>query len=124
MPSSPSGWLRWSCYVLEAQGRPFSPRFDHIPRTDPRLRDSKETALSVKLILERITNGNGAGKLLVDYYVHEASWWSFTGPEQAILRKTARRFRQALAAAGFLPGEGDGATPGGIVDPGRTWGVG
>jgi len=70
------------------------------------MRDSRETALSVKRILEKVTNGNGAEKLLVDYYVREASWWSFTEPEQAIIRKTTRCFAKGLREAGFLPPRG------------------
>ena len=102
MPSSPGSWLRWSTYVLEAQGRPFSPRYDFIPRTDPRMRDSRETALSIKLILERISGGNGAGKLLMAYYCDEASWFSFTENEQRILDKTIRQFRRELQRVGFI----------------------
>jgi hypothetical protein len=106
---SPRAWLRWAARVLEAQSSPFSPRFDHVPRGDFRLRDSRETALDVKMMLERASASctrNSVGyELLLDYYVRGASWHSFSGREQAILRKTARRFAQALVEAGFLPGK-------------------
>ena len=115
MPSSPSGWLRWSVAVLEAQGRPFSPRMEHVPRGDFRTKDSRESALSVKMILEKVCNGNGAGRLLVMHYVDEASWWSFSEHEQYILRQTIRRFRAELTRGGFLDPEGgegeDGRSP-------------
>ncbi|HEX9849266.1 hypothetical protein [Candidatus Deferrimicrobium sp.] len=71
------------------------------------MNDSRETALSVKIMAERASHavcGNGVGyKLLLDYYAGEVSWWSFTEPEQAILRKTIRHFSKALREAGFLP---------------------
>jgi hypothetical protein len=57
--------------------------------------------------------GNGIGyRLLLEHFAGEASWWSFTEPEQSIIRKTAKVFRRELTAAGFLPadlrpGEGD-----------------
>jgi hypothetical protein len=38
----------------------------------------------------------------MDFYVREASWWSFTEPEQRIIAKTARAFAKALREAGFL----------------------
>jgi len=104
-PSSPRSWLRWAARVLEAQASPFSPRFDHVPRGDFRLRDSRETALSVKILLERASASctrNGVGcKLLVRYYVVEAPWRSFSRREQRFIKKTAQRFAQALREAGF-----------------------
>ena len=108
-PSSPRAWLRWAARVLEAQASPFSPRLDHVPRGDFRLRNSGETALDVKIMLERASakcSRNGVGyELLVDYYVREASWHSFTQTEQRAIRKTALRFTEALREAGFLPGQ-------------------
>jgi hypothetical protein len=108
VPSSPRGWLAWSAYVLEAQARPFSPRYEWIPGTDPRMRDSRETALSVKILLEKSSaecTRNGVGvELLMDFYVREASWYSFTAREQRIIEKTARQFSRALMEAGFLLG--------------------
>jgi len=106
MPESAKGWLMWAAYVLESQSRPFSPRYDGIPRTDPRLRSSREMALSVKMLLEKVTDGNGAGKLLVDYYLGEMSFYSFTENERWIIEKTARKFAAALRREGFLPGKG------------------
>jgi hypothetical protein len=109
-PSTPRGWLRWAAYVVEAQGRPFSPRLDGIPRGDPRLRDSRETALSVKILLERASAActrNGVGyELLVRFYLGDASWHSFTESEQAIIAKTARAFARLLCEAEFLPPKG------------------
>jgi hypothetical protein len=106
-PSSAKGWFLWSCYVLESQSRPFSPQLDRIPGTDPRLRDSRESALSVKILAERASkkcSANGDGyELLMDFYVREASWWSFTDAEQRIIAKTARAFAKALREAGFTP---------------------
>ncbi len=106
MPESPRGWLCWMAYVLESQARPFTPRYDGIPPADHRLRDSRETALSVKLMLERSANGNGGAHLLAAYYLDEMSWWSFTKREQRIIEKTARAFAKALREAGFIPQEG------------------
>jgi len=107
-PASVGAWLKWSVYVLEAHARPFSPRYDRGPRTDPRLRDSRETALSVKILAERASAActrNGVGyKLLVSYYVGDAAWSSFTEREQRTIKKTARRFARALGDAGFLTG--------------------
>lgn len=109
-PSSPRGWLRWTARILEAQASPFSPRFDHVPRGDFRLRDSRETALSVKILLERASakcTSNGVGyDLLRRYYVEEAAWSCFTETEQRIIARTARAFAKALRVEGFLPREG------------------
>ena len=91
---------------VPVQERPFSRRYDGIPRTDPRMRNSRETALSVKMLLERVCNGNGAGKLLVDFYVEEMSWWTFSKNERWIIEKTARAFAKVLREAGFLPEKG------------------
>ncbi len=108
-PSTARGWLSWAVYTLEAQARPFSLRYDSI-RTDPRLRDSRETALSVKIFAERASKectSNGVGyALLLRFYLGEASWWSFSEPEQAIIAKTAKRFSRLLREAEFLPGKG------------------
>lgn len=107
---SPRAWLRWAARVLEAQSSPFSPRFDHVPRGDFRLRDSRETALDVKILLERASASctrNGVGcKLLVRYYVVEAPWRSFSNREQRFIKKTARAFAEGLRREGFLPEEG------------------
>ncbi|MCL5883801.1 MAG: hypothetical protein M1377_00335 [Deltaproteobacteria bacterium] len=107
MPSSPRGWLCKAVYTLDAQGRTFSPQMDRIRGTGPRY--SREEALSVKIIAERASKActsNGVGyALLMRFYLGEASWWSFTEQEQAILRKTIRHFSKALREAGFLPEE-------------------
>ena len=55
------------------------------------------------MILEKVTSGNGAGRLLVAHYVEEVSIFSFSDHERWILEKTIRAFRRELAAAGFLP---------------------
>lgn len=109
-PSSAKGWFLWSCYVLESQSRPFSPRYDGIRGVDFRIRDSRETALSVKILAEkasRTCTSNGVGyELLMDFYVREASWWSFSEKEQRIIEKTARAFAKALREAELLPKNG------------------
>ncbi len=105
MPSSARGWFCKAIYTLDAQARTFSPQFDTIHGTGPRY--SREEALSVKIIAERASHtvsGNGVGyELLMRFYLGEASWFSFTGPEQAILRKVSRRFARGLREAEFLP---------------------
>ena len=78
MPESPRGWLTWAAYVLESQSRPFSAILERTPGTDPRLRDSRETALSVKMALERAAGNNGGMELLLSLYVDDFSWHSFT----------------------------------------------
>lgn len=109
MPSSPRGWFCKASYTLDAQARPFSPRLEYTGWTDRRMNDSRETALSVKLMAERASKActsNGVGyELLMRFYAGEASWWSFTEHEQYILRKTIRHFSKALREAGFLPRE-------------------
>ena len=72
--------------------------------------DRRETAISVKMALERATDGNGAGNLLMQLYVEEASWYSFTDNERWIMEKAIRRFRRELQAAGFLPDRRTGRT--------------
>jgi hypothetical protein len=71
------------------------------------MNDSRETALSVKIMAERASakcSGNGVGyALMTRFYAGDASWWTFTEPEQFILRKTIREFSKTLQAAGFLP---------------------
>ena len=70
------------------------------------MNDSRETALSVKIMAERASakcSGNGVGyALMTRFYAGDASWWTFTEPEQFILRKTIREFSKALREAGFL----------------------
>jgi len=107
MPSSPRGWFCRSTYTLDAQARPFSCKLEYGGWTDRRMNDSRETALSVKIMAERASakcSGNGVGyALLMRFYAGDASWWTFTEPEQFILRKTIRHFSKALREAGFLP---------------------
>jgi RPA family protein len=45
------------------------------------------------------------------FYLGEASWWSFTEPEQAILRRVSRVFARELREAGFLPKESENKEP-------------
>lgn len=108
-PSSPRGAFAWSAYVRDAQGRPFSPCLEYGGRSDPRTRDSRETAISILMLAEKASHkvcGNGIGyKLLYDYYAGEMSWWSFTEPEQSIIRRTSREFARRLREAGYLPGD-------------------
>jgi hypothetical protein len=107
MPSSPKGWFLWSAFTLEAQSRPFSPRYEFLPPQDFRTRDSRESALSIKILMEKASHsvcGNGIGvELMEDFYLREASWWSFTEPERRIIEKTARAFAKALREVGFTP---------------------
>jgi hypothetical protein len=100
MPSSPSGWLRYASAILAAQSRTHSVRYDGV-RSDFRTADSRETALSIKLILEKTCNGTA--ELLVRHYILEESFWSMTEHEQYLFRRGARAFRKALVDAGFLP---------------------
>lgn len=106
MPSTPRGWLNWSAYVLDAQARPFSQRYDGMPRTDPRLRDSRETALSVKILAEQASakcTGNGVGvALLRRYYLEGACLEDFTEAEKTAFTKTAAELSRRLIKAGFI----------------------
>jgi hypothetical protein len=105
-PTSAKGWFLWSVYTLESQSRPFGPRYEFIPSGDFRTRDSRESALSIKILAERASkecSSNGLGyELLMDFFAREASWWSFSETEQRIISKTARAFAKALREAGFL----------------------
>ncbi len=107
MPSSARGWLSWATYTLDAQGRPFSPSYEYKGRTDPRMRCSREEALSVKILAERASHAvckNGIGyKLLIDFYAGEMSWHSFSDPERRLIEKTAKDFARRLREAGFIP---------------------
>lgn len=107
-PSSPRGWFCKAIYTLDAQARPFSMQYDRIRGTGPRY--SREEALSVKIIAERASRectSNGVGyELMMRFYLGEASWHSFTEPEQAILRKVIRCYARKMRKAGFLPKEG------------------
>lgn len=103
MPSTPRGWLCWAVSVSDRYGRPHSPRYEYTGIHDHRLSNRRETAISVKMALDRATDGNGAGKLLIDFYVNECSWYSFSENERWILDRTIRRFRRELQRTGFLP---------------------
>ena len=105
MPSSPRGWVRYAFRVLEAQSAPHLPRLDHAPRSDSRFRDSKETAISVKMMLEKSQNGwrGCVPKLLVRLYLGSELWDIFTDKQKHLMRKNERRFRRELVAAGLLP---------------------
>jgi hypothetical protein len=109
MPSSPRGWLCWAVSVSDRYGRPHSSRYEYTGVHDSRMNDRRETAISVKMALDRASDGNGAGKLLTDFYVNEMSWHSFTDHERWILNKTIQRFRRELVQAGFLPGKEEAA---------------
>ena len=103
MPSSPSGWLCWAVSVSERYGRPHSPRYEYEGYGDRRVSSRREEAIDVTNALDRATHGNGAGKLLRQFYVEEMSWYSFSENERWIMDKAIRRFRRELQAAGFLP---------------------
>jgi hypothetical protein len=81
---------------------------DRIRGTGPRY--SRGEALSVKIMAERASRectANGVGyELLTRFYLGEASWYSFSEPEQRLIEKTARTFARALREAGFLEGKG------------------
>jgi hypothetical protein len=68
------------------------------------MRDSRETAISIKMLLERSQNGcRGRGpKLLVRLYLGSEPWQVFTDRQKHDIRKTERLFRKQLIAAGFL----------------------
>ena len=108
MPSSPRGWLCWAVSVSDRYGRPYSPRYEYEGFGDRRVSSRREEAIDVTNALDRATNGNGAGKLLRQFYVEEASWYSFTPHEQHVLRETIRAFRRELQRAGFIGPEGEG----------------
>ena len=67
--------------------------------------DAWETAISVKTMLERSQNGcRGRGPLLLArFYLGAEPWEVFTDKQKYLIRKTERRFRAELVAAGFLP---------------------
>ena len=102
-PESPRSWLCWAVSVSDRYQAAHSPKYEYTGRTDQRCDDRRETALSVKMMLERATNNNGAGKLLMDFYVNDVAWGSFTPNEQWYLSRAIRRFRRELIAADFLP---------------------
>jgi hypothetical protein len=108
MPSSAKGWFCKAIYILDAQGRPFSPQMDRIRGTGPRY--SREEALSVKIIAERASRectSNGVGlALMTAFFLEEVSWYSLTENERWQLDKTIRRFRRGLVEAGFIEGKG------------------
>ena len=111
-PKSPGAWIRWSVETLERFGRPRAVRYDSAGRSDPRLDDRREAALSVLRILERITGGNGAGRLLAGYYIGEKSWFEHSEAEKRTIGRTARRFAEELRRAGLLE---DGGEHGGAI---------
>jgi len=72
-----------------------------------------KSAISVQMALDKETDVNGAGQLIIDYYVRECSWYSFTDNERWIMERAIRRFRRELERAGFLPiPEHGGGEPG------------
>ena len=87
---------------------PALPRYEYEGFGDTRVPDRRESAIDITNALDRATDGNGAGKLLMQLYVEEASWNSFTDNERWIMEKAIRRFRRELQAAGFLPNPKDG----------------
>ena len=99
-PSCPRSWLTWGAYVFSSQARPRPVLFEH-HRSDPRLSDSRETAISVMTMLER-AGGNGGAELLFRSYVLDAPWHSFDDREKAIIKKTTRLFAKELVRAGFI----------------------
>ena len=102
-PESPRGWLNFAVSVSNRYEFPHSVKYEYTGKSDPRVDDRKETALSVKMMLERATHGNGAGRLVMDFYVNDVAWGSFTPAEQWHLSRAIRRFRAELIRNGFLP---------------------
>ena len=89
--------------VSERYGRPHSPRYEYEGYGDRRVSSRREEAIDITNALDRATGGNGAGKLLRQFYVEEMSWYSSSENERWIMDKAIRRFRKELPAAGFLP---------------------
>lgn len=116
MPSTPRGWLNYALSVSDRYTRPHTVKWEYEGRSDWRMSDRRETAISVSLMAERASRkvcGNGIGyKLLVAYYAEEMSWHSFTEPEQRLIAKTAREFSRRLREAGFLSDKGETAGTG------------
>jgi hypothetical protein len=94
--------------VSERYGRPHSPRYEYTGIPDHRLSDRRETAISMKMALDRATDGNGAGKLLLDFYVNEIPWFVFSELDRAVLSRAIKRFRSELQRGGLLPDPKDG----------------
>lgn len=68
------------------------------------MRDSRESALSVRILFERAaTGGNGVGKLVADFFLNEQSWYSYSETERYHMEKLIRRFARLLRETGFLP---------------------
>jgi hypothetical protein len=67
--------------------------------------DSWETAIDVKTMLENSSNGcRGRGPLLlVRIDLGGEPWEVFTDKQKFLIRKTERKFRRQLIAAGFIP---------------------
>ena len=107
-PQSPRAWLCWAVSVSDRYASPHSPKYDFTGKTDPRVSDRRERAIDVKMALDRATDGNGVGELLMQFYVGEVSWGSFTPTEQWHLSRAIRRFREELTRNGFLPEEDRG----------------
>jgi len=106
MPETARGWLCWAVSVSDRYTRPHSPKYEYDGFTDRRMSDRRETAISVKMLAEKASakcSGNGVGyELMMSYYVGEASWHSFTEPEQRIIAKTVREFSRRLREAGLI----------------------
>lgn len=107
-PSSPRSWFCKAIYILDAQARTFSTEYGAVRGTGPRY--SREEALSVKIMAERASAActeNGVGyELMMRFYLGEVPWFSFTEPEQAIIRKTSRDFSRRLREAGLIDRKG------------------
>ena len=110
MPSSPRGWLCWALSVSERYTRPHGVRYIYDGWTDRRMDDRRETSISIRMLAEKASHtvcGNGIGyQLLIEHFAGEASWWSFTEPEQRIIEKTAKAFSRMLRETGFIEGKG------------------
>lgn len=102
--------------VSERYARPHSPRYEYDGISDHRLSSRREASISVRMIAEKASHavsGNGIGyALMMRLYVGEASWWTFSESEQALLRRVIRRYAAELRRAGFLPDPKDGEEEG------------
>lgn len=64
MPSSPRGWFCKASYTLDYQARPFSCKLECDGWTDRRVDDSRETALSVKIMAERASHSVSGNEIV------------------------------------------------------------
>lgn len=103
MPSCPRGWLCWAVSISNRYRRPHSPRYEYNGISDHRMNDRRESAIDITNALDRATDGNGAGKLIMEFYIREMSWYSFSDSDRWRMERAIKRFRRELIASGYLP---------------------